>query len=151
MAKNIFVSSRNGKISYFLMMIGVTGVVLEYAVLHLYLEPLAGSDTMMLAYLFLGTLALVSGVLAILLAIFKIPKWIWIMLSSFVLIFTILPPAIMGGMLGFFPYVLGDTFHTRWMFLPSLPARPAIDFIGFWMAVGGGLLSMISGFFVPKK
>jgi hypothetical protein len=151
MAKRIFVSYRNGKISFLLMIVGVIGVVFEYSTLHSHLVPYAGDDTMTFVYVLLGTLALVSGSLAIILAIFRIPKWVWIMLSSLVLVFTILPPAILGGMLGFFPYVIGDIFTMPWIFMVGLPINPAVDFIGFWMAVGGALFSIISGISVPKK
>ena len=151
MAKRIFVSYRNGKISFLLMIIGVIGVVFEYASLHSYLVPYAGGDTATFVYVLLGTLALASGSLAIILSIFKISKWVWVMLSSFVLVFIILPPAIFGGMLGFFPYFYGNLFSMPWMLFAGLPINPAVDFIGFWMAVGGALLSIISGSFVPKK
>ncbi len=151
MAKKIFVSSKNGKISYLLMMLGVIGVVFEYATLHSLLVPHAGGDTLILTYVFFGTLALVSGGLALILAIFKIPRWVWILLSSFVLVFIILPPAISSGMIGIFPYFFGGAFSMPWMLFAGLPINPPVDFIGFWMATGGALLSIISGFFVPKK
>ena len=98
-----------------------------------------------------GVLAFAFVVTAIIIAVFKIPKWIWIVAAFFVLIFAILLPAILGGMLGFFPYVYSPVFQFPWIWMAALPLNPSLDFIGFWMAAGGALLVMITGFFVPKK
>lgn len=151
MSKNIFVSYRNGKISYLLMILGVIGIVFEYSVLHSHFIAYAGGDTVALTYVVLGTLALASGVLAIILAVFKITRWTWIILSSLIIVFTIIPPAVFGVALGFFPYFYDYIFSIPWVFMAGLPINPAIDFIGFWMAIGGSLLSLISSIFVPKK
>ena len=50
---------------------------------------------------------------------------------------------------GSFPYIGGFWSHNPWTFF--IPLDPMLDFIGFWMVGGGGLMTIIVGFFVPKK
>lgn len=65
--------------------------------------PLAGGDALTQTFISFGVLALAFGVTATIIAVFKIPKWIWIVAAFFVLTFTILLPVILEGLLGFSP------------------------------------------------
>ena len=150
-AKNIFVSYSRGRLAFIFMILAIVGIIFQYAVLYSHLIPYFAGDAVTATMVIFGTLALFCGGLAIILAAYRIPKWVWILLSSLIFVSIMLPPSILGGMLRFFPYVIGDAFQLPWIWIIPLPTNPAVDFIGFWMAVGGSLMSMIASIKVPKK
>ena len=151
MTKNIFVSYSRGKLAFIFMILSVVGIAFQYSVLYAHLVPYFGDDGVTSMSICFGTLALVAAGLAIILATYRIPKWAWISLSSVVFISIMMLPSVFGGILGFFPYVLGDVFTMPWIMLAGLPIYPGLDFIGFWIAVGGSLFSLIASLGVPKK
>ena len=87
----------------------------------------------------LNLAAMILGFIAIIMSMFGIHKVLWSMCAFFVLVFTLVYPIIIVSMTGEFPYI------TEGYFLLAMK-----DFIGFWLAVSGSLLSFLFGLLLPK-
>ena len=148
MFKNSFTSSIVGKISLSLMVVGFVGVVFQFSVTYLPIIQLATIEPLAIVFAIFSIVALAFGAIAIIISIFKAPKWLWILLAFFILASTLII-AILVSIAAEFPYFNGMYTQIPWAFL-VLPLNPMIDFIGFWMAVIGSFAAMIFGFFVPK-
>lgn len=129
--------------------VGVVGVIFQFIYLYLPLIKLGEGDAAVLADFILIILALAFGGLAIILSIFVIPRNLWIFLVVSVIVFTIIPPIIYSAVMGTFPYV--TSFAVQFPYLLVAPTNPLLDFIGFWMAIGGSLIASIIGFTLPRK
>ncbi|MHA2254607.1 MAG: hypothetical protein ACXAAM_00860 [Candidatus Heimdallarchaeaceae archaeon] len=149
MAKRNFVYSGSGKLALFFLIIGVVGVVFQFIFLYLPLLQVGAGDTTVVVDFIFSVLALAFGSLAVIMSVFVIPRNLWILFASFVFIFTIIPPVIFAIVNRMFPYVSSFAYQFPYFFV--VPTNPLLDFIGFWMAVGGGLFAMLIGFNAPKK
>ncbi len=149
MAKKTIVTTTAGKIALFFLITAIVGVIFQFIYLYLPLIGLSGGDAALTAEFMFGIFALAFGGLALILSIFVIPRNLWIGLVISVLVFAFIPPIIYAVITGTFPYFNGF-FYKYSMFL-VVPTNPMMDFVGFWMAVGGSLIAAIVGFTLPKK
>ncbi|MCG3221670.1 MAG: hypothetical protein H7641_09855 [Candidatus Heimdallarchaeota archaeon] len=79
-------------------------------------------------------------VIALIIALFGIPKVMWIILAFLSLACVVVPMLISVFQGAAFEY-FNLTWYNAHMW----------DFIGFWLAAGGSFLAFVFGFFVPKK
>ncbi len=149
MAKKMIVTTTAGKIALFFLITAIVGVIFQFIYLYLPLIGISGGDAALIADFIFGILALAFGGLAFILSIFVIPRNLWIGLVISVLVFAFIPPIIYAVIAGGFPYFNG--FYTHYGMFLALPTNPMMDFIGFWMAVGGSLIAAVIGFTLPKK
>jgi len=149
MTRKTIISSGFGKLALFFLITGVVGVILQFIYFYLPLIPVAGGNIRIIIIYILGIVALAIGAIAIILSFFKTPKILWILLCFLVLGLTFVPPILYAVQSGTFPYI--DPIYAQIGFYLTIPTNPLLDFIGFWIASGGTLISMIFGFIIPKK
>lgn len=149
MAKKMLVSSGSGKLALFFLIVGIAGVIMQFIYLYLPLIQQGAGDAASTADFILSILALAFGGLALVLSVFVIPRNLWIVLVSLVFFCTLIPVIIFAITMRSFPYVMGYAFQMPYMLV--LPLDPLMDFIGFWLAIGGSLFAALIGFSAPKK
>lgn len=149
MTKKMLVSSGSGKLAMFFLLVGLAGLILQFIYLYLPLIQIAAGDEAATADFILIVLALAFGGLAFVLSIFVVPRNLWIVLVALVFLCTLVPVVIFAISHKMFPYVMGDMTQIPYMFV--LPSNPLMDFIGFWLAIGGSLFALIAGLSAPKK
>ncbi len=149
MAKNTIVTTGKGKLALFFLIVGIVGAIFQFIYLYLPLIEVGAGDTVSTVDFILSILALATGAFALILSIFVVPRNLWIALVFSVLIFTIVPVIIYAAVNSFFPYVSGAALQIPYLFV--VPTNPLLDFIGFWIAIGGSLIAGLFGFSLPKK
>ncbi len=148
MAKARIWSSGAGIISLLFYAVALAGMVLQF--LKFYLPEFqngilpdisANINGLILFIVFL--LGALLGLLALIISLFKIPKFLWILFAFGTLACIAVTPIIWIIQDGFanFAYI-SIAFDTNYTLM---------EFLGFWMGIGGSLLAMIIGFFVPKE
>lgn len=144
MAKARIWSSGAGIISLLFYLAAIAGIVLQFIELYLpqfqtvYLADPANNIYVLIAFIVIIFGAFL-GLLALILSMFKASKVLWILFAFGTLVCVAV-----------FPIV--DIFGTAGTFLYIDPSAVSLmDFIGFWMGVGGAFLAMIVGFFVPQE
>ncbi len=126
--------------SILFMLIGVTGVIIQFSVLYLHLFILASGEPIILMICILNIAAMIIGFAAIIMSMFGIHKVLWSICAFCVLAFTLVYPIITVSLSGVFPYI------SEVYFMLAMK-----DFIGFWLAVSGSLFSFLFGLLLPKK
>ena len=134
MTRKKIMSSGQGVFSVVFLIIALMGTVFQFTTLFQHFLAFAPGDPLFITLFSLSISAMISGGTGIIWSIFG---------SALVL------PIYSAVTTTVFPYVIGAAAQTPWLF--TLPTYPILDFVGFWMATGGGLLSMIAGFAVPKN
>lgn len=140
-------SSGAGITTAFFMLAATTGAVLQFIFLYLPLFQIGGTGIILMFFIF-SIAAMAFGALALILSIFGIPKVLWAIFAFLIIGFSLVLPIWMAISSGLFPYVVGAA--TQFPYLLIVPTNPLLDFIAFWLAAGGGLLTFIIGFFVPS-
>jgi hypothetical protein len=122
-----------------------------FSILYLYfpLIKIGAGDPTTTADFVLIIIALAFGGFAVISSIFTIPRNLWILLTILVFLCALIPVIIYAIVSRFFPYVDGNMLQIPYLFVA--PTNPLLDFIGFWMAIGGSLFAILVGFSVPKK
>ncbi len=136
-------SSAAGFSALIFYLLGVAGAVLQF--IYLYLpafkdEYMTGGDVMYLIYFIMIIAVAFFAILAIFISIFGIPKFLWLTLTFLSLACILAIPLIVLGMGNSFPYISVNFADTTEM----------LNFIGFWVGVGGTFLATFIGLFVPK-
>ena len=151
MAKKTIVTTGKGKLALLFLIIAIVGVIFQFIYLYLPLIGLGGGDAAITIIFISSILALAVGILAFILSIFVVPRNIWIILAACVLVFTIIPPIVYVAANGIFPYFVKSYEFPMFFVVPTSLTGALLDFIGFWMAVGGSLIAAVIGFTLPKK
>ena len=90
--------------------------------------------------------------LALIFSFFKSTKALHVVFSFLAMISVLIPTILLGL---FFSNIIAEiTTGTFDLFIyvnPDWYASFPLDFIGFWLGVGGGLIAFITGFFIPSK
>jgi len=154
MAKARIWSSGAGIISMLFYVIALAGFVFQFLELYLYefqnniLPDIAGNVNSFIVFIVFCLGALLA-LLAIIISIFKIPKVLWILFALGSLACIAVGPIIWiikdGGFANF--EYIKTTFDSMSFTMDG--AFTLMEFIGFWAGLGGSLLAMIVGFFVP--
>ena len=126
--------------SILFMLIGFTGVIIQFSVLYLPSIILFPGEPIIIMVFVLNLAAMIIGFVAIIMSMFRIHKVLWSICAFFVLVFTLVYPIITASLTGEFPYISEVYF----MFAMK-------DFIGFWLAVSGSLFSFLFGLLLPKS
>jgi hypothetical protein len=154
MKKQTVVSSKLGKMAFIFTFLSLVGIIFQFTAFYFPIIPISMGNALPHIIASGGILALAFGTVALILTIFKIPKWTWTVSTFFMLGFIIMPAATTWDAMGGFIYVLGPAFKytwLQWLYPYTVPIIPQLDFIGFWMAFIFGVLAFISSFFLPKK
>jgi hypothetical protein len=126
--------------SMLFMLIGISGAIMQFSVFHL---PNFLDYRWYPLYIFMfifSLLAIGVGFLAVVFSMFKIHKIMWILCSFLLLVFTLIFPIVILIQSGIFLYVTELHLYGN-----------IIDFIGFWIAIVGGLFSLLFGLLLPKN
>jgi len=149
MTKIIITSTLKGKFAFLFLIVGVVGVVFQFIFLYLPLIKAGLGDVTIIADFVFYILALTCCVLAVILSIYIVPRNLWIILVLSTTVLILIPPIIYAAVNHLFPYVTSDVLQVPYYF--AAPTNPLLDFIGFWMAVGGTLIAAVIGFTLPKN
>jgi len=138
-------SSGVGIVSMIMIVAAITGAVLQFIDVYLpyYFQigyQLGGVSTYLIFFILIIAGAFFA-LLALIISIFGIPKVLWIIFAFLALACIVVTPIILifEPSVGVFLYVE-----------PTWYQAFSLDFIGFWIAAGGALIAMITGFFVPS-
>ncbi len=155
MAKARIWSSGAGIISLLFYIIALAGFVFQFLELYLFefqnsiLPDIAGNVNSFIVFI-VFCLGALFAVLAIFISIVNIPKALWILFAFGSLACIAVGPIIWIIQDGFanFEYIQ-IAFDSMSFTMDG--AFTLMEFIGFWAGLGGSLLAMIVGFFVPKE
>ncbi|MHA1954904.1 MAG: hypothetical protein ACW96U_13260 [Candidatus Heimdallarchaeaceae archaeon] len=139
MASAKIFTSGLGLISLLFYLAGAVGGFLDGYFFWLPLYQLTSETMHLIAMILLFAVAGLC-VIALIIALFGIPKVMWIILAFLSLACVVVPMLISVFQGTAFVY-----FDLAWYNLFMW------DFIGFWLAAGGSFLAFVFGFFVPKK
>jgi len=131
-------SSASGIIGLFFLVAAVTGTVFQFIWFYLkaFQFGLYGPPFDLIFFILSIAAMALLGILLIV-SIIGIPRVLWLIVAFLGLACVIVAPIMVVIQTGVFPYVFGG-----WYVLFPM------DFIGFWLAAGGALLSLIFGFFI---
>lgn len=134
-------SSAAGFSAMIFYLIGVAGAVLQFIAVYLpsLQDYMGGGDLMGLIAFIVNIAIAFFAVLAIIISIFGIPKYLWMIFTFLSLVCVVVIPIVMLTMGNAFHYIDLAYFGTN-----------ALDFIGFWLGVGGTFFATFIGLFVPK-
>ena len=145
MAKAKIWSSGAGIFSLLFFLVAIAGAVLEFIDYYLptfqndYLNATTPEIIALIAFIVIIAAAFFA-LLAIVISIFGIPKILWILFAFASLVCIAVFPIISLIQGNGFPFIETTYFDSNIM-----------DFLGFWLGVGGSFLAMVIGFFVPKR
>jgi len=138
MAIKVF-NSGQGLIALLFYLAAAVGGFLDGYMFWLPLYQSSGETMHLIAMILLFAVA-GFAVIAIVIALFGIPKVLWIIFAFLSLACVVVPMLISVFQGTAFAYFnLGWYQSYKW------------DFIGFWLAAGGSFLALIVGFFIPEK
>jgi len=142
MAKMNIWSSGAGIVALIFMVAGAVGAVLQFIDFYLPAFQLAPGDTKTLIAFILVIAAMAFCGIAIIVAIFGIPKLLWIIFAFLALACLLVPPIV---------YAFDPSNPFGFLYFNGLWYQfLQLDFIGFWVGAGGSLLALITGLFVPS-
>jgi len=145
MAKARIWSSGTGIISLLFFLAGVAGAVLEFIGYYLpefqdnYLNAPTPDTIVLIAFIVIIASAFFA-LLALIISMFGIPKVLWVIFALASLVCIAVFPIISLIQGNPFPFIDLSYYSSN-----------MLDFLGFWIGVGGTFLAMIFGFFVPKE
>ena len=142
-------SSGQGVFSVIFLVVATLGTAFQFGFLYLHFRTYAPGDPLYITLFSLSISALISGGTGIIWSLFSSSKFQLISAGFYVMAFALVLPIYSAVTTGIFPYVIASSAQSPWLL--ALPTYPMLDFIGFWMASIGGLLSMLTAFGIPRK
>ena len=149
MPKNIIMTSGQGIFAFLFLIVATIGTVFQFVTLYQHFLTAFPGITLYIILFSFSISAMVSGGTGILWSLLRPSKFQVISAAFFIMAFALFTPIYTAATGGNFPYVIGMFSQVPWMI--TLPTIPMLDFAGFWMAAGGGLMTMLIGFAIPKK
>ena len=149
MTRNMVMSTGQGIFSFLFLIAATTGSVFQFVTVYQHVLTYVPGDALFITLYSLSISTLVTGGSAILWSLFRSSKFQMISAGFYIMAIALILPIYSAVTGGAFPYVIGAYSQLPWLFV--LPTIPMLDFVGFWMATGAGLLTMISGFAIPKR
>ncbi|MHA2358487.1 MAG: hypothetical protein ACXABK_06945 [Candidatus Heimdallarchaeaceae archaeon] len=119
--------------------VGVGGFFMGY---FYRLGEYTAGDIISLVNMILVFAAAGFAVIALVIALFGIPRFLWILFAFLSLVCAFLPLLL--------PLFAGGSFDFVYISL-SWYGSNMFDFIGFWLAIGGSFLALVFGFFIPER
>jgi hypothetical protein len=149
MSKNVIMTSTPGIFSFLFLIAASIGTVFQFVYLYQHVMNFAPGDTLFIILYSFSISAMVTGGSGILWSLFRSSKFQLISAGFFMMAFALVLPSYIAATLSVFPYVFGAAAQVPW--LGTIPTAPMLDFVGFWLATGGGFMAMLFGFAVPRR
>lgn len=109
--------------------------------------PSPDAETILLIFMIVAFAAALWFALTLIISFFGVPKALYIIFAFLTMACAAVPCVLLAVAFADLTGFTGAFLYIDLAWYQTVP----LDFIGFWMGVGGGLLAFITGFFVPKE